>query len=66
MSERVIIAVTPATLTMLERIRDKQDGADPEPCFIDSETPCSHCRETAQYVQEVSHGEFICTDCWGA
>ena len=64
MADRVIVAVLPETLTMLERVRNKQDGADPEPCYKDAETPCAFCGELVQYVTEMAGPEWICRDCW--
>lgn len=64
MADRVIVAVTEDTLRMLERVRNKQDGSDPAPCHIDAETPCAHCGDMVQYVQELPGPEFVCSDCW--
>ena len=66
MSTRYPIAVTPETYRRLAKDRNCQDGADPEPLFIEIQLHCAHCGAPAQQVHELPDARLVCAECAAA
>lgn len=65
MSDRYVIAVTPATMQNLDQARDAQDGADPEPLFSNAALPCGRCGRPTGRIRELSNAALVCPPCPG-